>query len=67
MKNKITDLEKQLESYIKEKHTQEECNGFIDGYESAKDYYSNIIVLTGCLGAALGSVFGALLIIFKFI
>jgi len=63
MKNK--DLEIQLNAYIKDKHTQEECTGFIDGYNSAKEYYKNIIYLAGCIGAACGTVFGALLIIFK--
>jgi hypothetical protein len=28
-------LEKSLTVYIKEKHTQEECVGFIDGYKQA--------------------------------
>lgn len=28
-------LEKSLGTYIKEKHTQEECIGFIDGYKKA--------------------------------
>ena len=32
-------LEKSLNEYIKEKHTQEECSGFIDGYNKA---YSDI-------------------------
>ena len=32
-------LAKSLDVYIKEKHTQEECTGFIDGYENAiKDF-----------------------------
>jgi hypothetical protein len=28
-------LEKSLGIYIKEKHTQEECSGYIDGYKQA--------------------------------
>ena len=62
---RTTDLETQLDSYVREKHTQEEWTGFIDGYNAAKEYYSNIITLVACLGAAVGTVFGALLIIFK--
>jgi hypothetical protein len=58
MKSKY--LETQLNAYIKDKHTQEECTGFIDGYKSAKEHYSDIIVLAACLGAAFGSVVGAL-------
>jgi hypothetical protein len=27
------ELAKALDTYIKEKHTQEECTGFIDGFE----------------------------------
>ena len=27
-----------LDKYIKDKHTQEECVGFIDGYEQGKKY-----------------------------
>lgn len=62
MKNK--DLKNQLNAYIKGKHTQEECEGFIDGYNSAKEYYSNVIAFAACAGAAVGSVIGALSIIF---
>jgi hypothetical protein len=29
-------LQKALDIYIKEKHTQEECIGFIDGFEKAQ-------------------------------
>ena len=30
-------LEKELTEYIKNKHTQEECSGFIDGFERVCD------------------------------
>lgn len=30
-------MEKHLDKYIKEKHTQEECVGFIDGWKAAMD------------------------------
>lgn len=33
----LSNLQKQLNLYIKEKHTQEECIGFIDGYNKAKE------------------------------
>lgn len=65
MKNK--DLEKQLNAYIKDKRTQEECVGFVDGYNSAKEYYRNKIYLAGCIGVVSGIAFGILLIILKFI
>lgn len=36
METKFTKAkEKSLNQYIEEKHTQEECIGFIDGYEKA--------------------------------
>ena len=30
-------MEKALDKYIKEKHTQEECSGFIDGWKAAME------------------------------
>lgn len=33
------ELSKALQDYIKDKHTQEECIGFIDGYQEAEKKY----------------------------
>jgi len=30
---------KQLQQYIRDKHTQEECVGFIDGWDKAEEYF----------------------------
>lgn len=34
-----TELAKELDIYIKKHKTQEECSGFIDGFEKACDIY----------------------------
>jgi len=34
-------LPKQLDEYVREEHTQEECIGFIDGFEKAIDLVKN--------------------------
>ena len=47
-----------LETYVREKHTQEECIGFIDGFKEALRQYrvvscscnNGIIVCPGCNG-----------------
>ena len=31
-----------LDKYIKDKHTQEECVGFIDGFEAAREYWQSV-------------------------
>lgn len=33
----MTKKEKAVDNYIREKHTQEECIGFIDGYEKSQE------------------------------
>ena len=38
-----TGLSESLDKYIKEKHTQEECIGFIDGFKEAKEQDKAII------------------------
>ncbi len=38
------ELAKALDTYIKEKHTQEECTGFIDGFEKADALFAKRIV-----------------------
>ena len=44
-------LPKPLNDYINEKHTQEECSGFIDGFEKAIDLVKNgyLHLVSGCL------------------
>lgn len=49
---------KALQQYIKDKHTQEECIGFIDGYEAKKEedsvasYYASYYYFV--IGLAIG-------------
>ena len=38
------ELAKALDTYIKEKHTQEECTGFIEGFEKADSLFAKRIV-----------------------
>lgn len=39
------ELAKALDTYIKEKHTQEECTGFIDGFEKYDALFVKRIVM----------------------
>ena len=47
-----------VNAYIKAKHTQDECSGFIDGYEQAE----NDFVTSSYYILALGIVMGGLII-----
>ena len=45
MKDKKLELAKALNVYIKEKRTQDECTGFIDGFEKCQDLFDMRIVM----------------------
>lgn len=40
MKKVLKQQAKELENYVKAKHTQEECIGFIDGFERANELFA---------------------------
>jgi hypothetical protein len=40
MKKVLKQLASELEYYVKAKHTQEECIGFIDGFERANELFA---------------------------
>jgi hypothetical protein len=50
--------QKAVYDYIKDKHTQDECSGFIDGYERAE----NDFVKSSYYILALGIVIGGLIV-----
>jgi hypothetical protein len=49
-------LEKALDQYIRDKHTQEECSAYIEGWEDAHDYQINKLYWVLALGMLLGGV-----------
>lgn len=51
-------MEKQLDKYIKEKHTQEECVGFIDGFAAAMESVRPTINTAFYRGVAIGAGIG---------
>jgi hypothetical protein len=51
MKTPQERLQKDLTDYVKAMHTQEECAGFIDGYEQACRYYPFEFI---CIGIVIG-------------
>jgi hypothetical protein len=49
-------LEKALDQYIRDKHTQEECSAYIDGWEDGIDSMDSRIYWVLALGMVLGSI-----------
>ena len=49
-------LEKAVDQYIRDKHTQDECLAYIEGWEDAHDYQINKVYLVLALGMLLGGV-----------
>lgn len=50
--------EKSVNDYIKEKHNQDECSGFIDGYDKGVENTIKSVHLVLLLGIGLGILIG---------
>jgi hypothetical protein len=53
-----------LNQYIKDKKTQDECSGFIDGWEEAEYYLSTQRTVDVLVGAVIGIIFTSLVVLF---
>lgn len=49
-------MEKELYKYIKDKHTTEECAGFIDGFKAAEKCFKQGVVAGTTFGAIIGTI-----------
>lgn len=58
----MTPKEKALDKYIREKHNQDECVGFIDGYEKCKEdiWKYDITLSILCILFFIGLLYGFL-------
>lgn len=50
----MTTKEKALDQYIRDKHTQDECLAYIQGWEDAHDYQISNVYWVLALGMVLG-------------
>lgn len=56
----LNNKEKALDNYIRAKHNQDRCSGFIDGYEEAETDLSTSAYYILALGLFMGILIGLL-------